>query len=247
MSISSIGSSSFSFDGVLSGLNTTEIISKLVSLQRGPLNQLKKQQTDVQSRDTAYQAVKAKVASFQSSVQTLLLSTSINAKTATSSTPTIDTATANADALNGPFSVNVIKLATATSAKSSAVIGQPADLTPTTLLSSANIAVTPTSGTFTINGQTITITVGAGGDTWSSLQSKISTATGDAVTLNLGANGVSLTSNSPMQLGAATDTSNFLSAARLLSAAQTGTGPYTVASNQPLGAALVTAQLSNAN
>ena len=247
MSIGSVGSSSFSFDGVLSGLNTTDIISKLMSLQKGQLTQLQKQQTTVQTRDTAYQAVKAKVSAFQGAVQTLLLSSSINAKTATSTSPTIATATANPDALNGPFSVNVIHLATATSVRSSAVLGKPADLAPTTKLSSANLAVPPTSGSFTLNGHAVNITVGPGGDTWSSLQTKISDATGGAVTLNLGANGVSLTSSSPIQLGAPTDTSNFLTAAHLLSAPQTGSGPYSVASSQPLGEAVVTAPLSSAN
>jgi flagellar hook-associated protein 2 len=158
----------------------------------------------------------------------------------------VATAAANASAVNGPFTVNVIRLATASSVASGAAIGQAADTTGTTLLSNARLATPATSGSFTINGHVANITVGAGGDTWSSLQSKISTATSGAVTLNLGANGVSLTSNTPMQLGAASDTSNFLSATHLLSAAQTGSGPYTIASNQPLGAAVVTAPLSSA-
>ena len=243
MSISPLGSS-FSFDGVLSGLNTTDIISKLISLEQGPLNQLKKQQTAIQSRDAAYQAVRTRLASFQGSLQTLLLSSSVNARSATSATPTIATATANADALNGTFSVNVINLATATSVQSSAAIGTAADLAPTTQLGSARLALPATAGTFTVNGQSITI---ATTDTWSSVQSKISTATSGAVTLNLGANGVSLTAASPMQLGAAADTSNFLSAVHLMTAPQTGSGPYTVASNQPLGAAIAVNPLSSAN
>jgi flagellar hook-associated protein 2 len=250
MSIGSLGSSaqpSFSFDGVLSGLNTTDIISKLLSLDKGPLIALQKQQHQVQARDTAYQAVKAKVAGFQTAVQNLLLASSVNAKTATSATPAVATATANSSALNGPFTVNVLQLATATSVKSSAAIGNAANMAGTTLISNANLALPATSGTFTINGQSISITVGAGGDTWSSLQSKISSATGGAVTLNLGANGVTLTSASPMQIGASTDTSNFLSAIHALGAPQTGSGPYTVTNNQPLGAAQAANPLSSAN
>src|SRR5438477_11881699 len=119
MAISSLSSStSFNFDGVVSGLQTGSIISKLMQLEQGPLNQLNKQQANVQSRDTAYQAVAAKATSLQSAVQSLLLESSINGKTATSSAIGTATATANASAINGSFSVNVASLATATSATS---------------------------------------------------------------------------------------------------------------------------------
>ncbi len=49
-----------------------------------------------------------------------------------------------------------------------------------------------------------------------------------------------------MQLGAATDTSNLLSALHLTGAAQTGSGPFTIASNQLLGEALTTTSMSSA-
>lgn len=248
MSISSITSAlsqpSLSFDGVASGLNTTDIISKLMSLEQGQLTALQTQQTTIQTRDKAYQAVKSKVTSFQSAVQTLMQSNSVMGKTASSATPTVATATASSSALNGSFSLNVQKLATATSVTSGLAVGKAADLTSTTQLASANLAIAPTAGTFTLNGQAITVGTT---DTWADVQNKISTATGGAVSLNLGTNGVSLTSSSPMQLGAATDTSNFLSALHLQGSPQTGTGPYTVASNQPLGSALASAPLSSAN
>jgi flagellar hook-associated protein 2 len=244
MSINSLSSNTaFNFDGVVSGLQTGSIITKLMQLEQGPLNQLTKQQATVTSRDTAYQAIAAKASSLQSAVQSLLLQSSTNGKLATSSATGTATATANANAVNGSFIVNVINLATATSATSSGSLGTPANLAPGTQLTSAGLAVAPTAGTFTINGQSITL---AAGDTWSSLQSKISTATSGAVTLNLGANGVSLTSATPVQLGATTDTSNLLSSLALAGAAQTGSGPYTVASKQLLGEAVVTNSLSTA-
>src|SRR5918911_5625756 len=115
MSIGSISSQpSLNFDGVLSGLNTTDIISKLMSLDQGQLTALRTRQTQVQNRDKAYQTVKSKVASFQSAVQTLLLSGSVIGKTATSASPSVATATASSSALNGSFSGNVPKPATAT-------------------------------------------------------------------------------------------------------------------------------------
>src|SRR5579859_1001114 len=125
---------SFNVDGVVSGLNTSALITQLMTLSQAPLNQLTAQQTAVQARDAAYQAISSQLITFQGSVQNLLLSTSINAKISTSSVPTVATATANPSAINGNFSITVNNLATATAARSSAVLGSPADLTPTTLL-----------------------------------------------------------------------------------------------------------------
>ncbi|HEV7665456.1 MAG TPA: flagellar filament capping protein FliD [Chloroflexota bacterium] len=238
------GTSSFNVDGVVSGLKTTDIINALMTLQKAPLNQLTKQQSKVQARDAAYQELSAKVVTFQGSVQNLLLSSAVNAKAATTSAPTVATATANSSAVNGSFSINVGNLATATSATSNGTLGSAATLSPATLVSAAGLSLQPSNGTFTVNGQTVMLVAG---DTWSSLQSKISTATGGTVSLNLGANSVSLTSAAPVQLGSPSDTSNFLSAARLLGAAQTTSGGvYTTASNQLLGAAVTSNPLSTA-
>src|SRR5713226_4628718 len=245
MAVSST-SSGFNFDGVVSGLHTGDIITKLMQLEQAPITQLQVQQAKLQARDKAYQDVAAKATSLQSSVSALLLQGALIGKTASSSLTTVATATAGASAVNGTFGVNVISMATATSATSNATLGNAANMAPATKLASAGLATTPSSGTFTINGTAITVDASSTGDTWSSLQSKISTATGGAVTLNLGANGVSLSAASPMQLGAATDTSNLLSALHLTGAAQTGSGPFTIASNQLLGEALTTTSMSSA-
>jgi flagellar hook-associated protein 2 len=245
MSVSST-SSGFNFDGVVSGLKTGDIITKLMQLEQAPITQLQKQQAKLQARDKAYQDVAAKATGLQSAVSALLLQGSIIGKTASSSLTTVASATAGASAVNGTFSVNVLSMATATAATSNATLGNAANMAPATKLASAGLATTPTSGTFTINGTAITVDTSSTGDTWATLQSKISTATGGAVTLNLGANGVSLSAASPMQLGAATDTSNLLSALRLTGAAQTGSGPFTIASNQLLGEALTTTAMSSA-
>ncbi len=245
MAVSST-SSGFNFDGVVSGLKTGDIITKLMQLEQAPITQLQVQQAKLQARDKAYQDVAAKATSLQSSVSALLLQGALIGKTASSSLTTVASATAGASAVNGTFGVNVISMATATAATSNATLGNAANMAPATRLASAALATTPTSGTFTINGTAITVDASSTGDTWSSLQSKISTATGGAVTLNLGVNGVSLSAASPIQLGAATDTSNLLSALHLTGAAQTGSGPFTIASNQLLGEALTTTAMSSA-
>jgi flagellar hook-associated protein 2 len=236
--------SAFNVDGIVSGLKTADIIAQMMKLSQAPLNQLTAQQAAVQKRDDAYQAISAQMLLFRGSVQNLLLSNAVNAKLAASSAPTVATATANATAVNGSFSVNVIKLATATSATSSGVIGAPSDLSSGTMVSAAGLSIAPTAGVFTVNGHSVTL---GASDTWATLQASIATATAGAVTLNLGANGVSLTSSSPMQLGSPTDSSNILSAANLLGAAQTSpAGVFTIASSQLLGEAQTNGPLSSA-
>ena len=71
-----------------------------------------------------------------------------------------------------------------------------------------------TAGTFTVNGAQITI---AGTDTLQSVLNKITTATSGAVTASYDASTdeITLASSSPVVLGSATDTSNFLQAAQL--------------------------------
>src|SRR3954470_15523076 len=103
----SISSSSFNFDGVASGLNTSSIIDKMMSVSRAPLTRLQNKQTLVQNRDKAYQALKAQVSSFQSSLKTLLRPSNVNAKSGTSTMTTVATVTANSDAINGTFGLTV--------------------------------------------------------------------------------------------------------------------------------------------
>src|SRR6266508_874282 len=85
--------SSFNFDGVISGLQTSSIIDKMMSLSRAPLTRLQNQQSVVQTRDKAYQALKAQVSSFQSALKTLLRPSNVNAKLGTSSSTSVATVT----------------------------------------------------------------------------------------------------------------------------------------------------------
>src|SRR3569833_960197 len=110
-STSGSGSSSFNFDGVVSGLNTTSIINAMLAQDKAPLTAKTNQQTKLKIVDAAYQAIKSQLSSFQGSVQALLLSTGVQTKLAASSATGVATATANASAANGSFTLNVINLA----------------------------------------------------------------------------------------------------------------------------------------
>lgn len=249
-------SSALSFNGVVSGLNTTSIIQALMSLDQAPLTQLQNQQSKAQARDSAYQKIQTQVQSFQTALQTLLTASNVNAKSVSSSTSSVATATATSSAVNNSFTLNVTRLATATSVKSGTPIAQ--GVTPGNPLSTAGMSITPTTGTFTLNGVQINVT---STDTLTSLLNKMtdSTAGGSGVgtgvtaTLVNDANGnpnyIKLTpiagNTNAIQLGATGDTSNFLAAADLVATGVTGGGSAgAVQSGQPLSATSTGANLS---
>jgi flagellar hook-associated protein 2 len=238
----------------------------MMAREQGPLNQLKAQQTDVQNRDAAYQAIETKVNTLQSSLHTLLLPSNVNAKAVASTFTTVATATASSGAANATYSLNVDHLATATTVSSAtfdgtnwntATIG--AGLNPTAAIESSGFAIAPTKGTFTINGKQIRIGDANGNSTGQSLQDvidAINATPGIDVTASITqdpATGkydyISLHSNDgkPIQLGAGDDTSNFLTAARLVATglASSGSVSADITSAAPLGGANTNALLSD--
>jgi flagellar hook-associated protein 2 len=253
MAVNSISSTSgFNVDGILSGLKTSDLITQLSSAERNAITQLQTKRQKIVDRDKAYQDLNARVTGFQATLKTLLLSSSVNGRTAASASPLIATAIANADAASGTFSVNVLVQASSTTLTSGTAVGTPAaadmagNVDSSVLLKDAGLTLPVTAGTITINGQTITIDPNT--MTWAQVNTAIQTATSSAASLTFGNNRVSLVSpGNPMQIGAATDTSNFLSATHLLGAAQVNvSGNYTVASNQLLGGAVTSGALSSA-
>lgn len=219
----------FSIDGIVSGLQTQDLISKLSALERRPITVLQTKIDRENARLKALQAIKTRLTSLQGTLGQLVQRGSINVKVATTDTsttlPTILTATANADAINGSFKVTVSQLATPTKAVSTGPIGQVINKTAT--LANAGFRVIPITtnsqgqpATFTINGQTITVdaTTTLDDGTANSVIAKINAA-GANVTASLVAdadgradNRLQLVSSAgqTIQVGALGDTSNLL-------------------------------------
>ncbi|MFN8034901.1 MAG: flagellar filament capping protein FliD [Acidimicrobiia bacterium] len=102
-----------SIDGLISGLNTTQIISQLMQVESQPQAQLKNAKASAQSIVTAYQAINAKFVAFQAAARGLNKDAGWQAYAATTSDGTAVAATAGTGALPGSLSFVVNKLAQA--------------------------------------------------------------------------------------------------------------------------------------
>jgi flagellar hook-associated protein 2 len=248
---SSASSAPISMAGLVSGLDTKSMIQQLIDAQKGPANimqgkvSLKKQEVsaigDVNTRLTN---LLTQIQSFSSSTYLLGRSTMVSPGGATQTV----SATADSTAAVGSFKVTVDTLATATSLTSGAPIGAGVVAAGTPLSTASVLGTAVTSGTITVDGVavsidatkdlnynigqiqaanpnlTVTVVPDAPGHPANRLQ--ITDGTGAAVTLGAGA-----------------DTSNFLSAAKLLAS----TGGSTRMSTGDVGGAQTGGPLARAN
>ncbi|WEK53897.1 MAG: flagellar filament capping protein FliD [Candidatus Cohnella colombiensis] len=111
--------------GFSSGLDIDELVKKMMSTQKAPLNKLNQQKTVIEWQREQYRTLNSKLVDFRNNkLSTFGLSNSIGAKQATiTGNSSAVTATASSSAVNGSMSINVTSLATAANAKSTAGIG----------------------------------------------------------------------------------------------------------------------------
>lgn len=246
----------FQISGLASGLDTNSIVQKLVAVYTAPEQIVQAQEQVTQEKQAAWTDIQTKMQALQTAIQTLQGASAADGKVGTTTPPSGGTAalsiTATPEAALGNFTVNVQSLATTGILSGGANISAPitgAQAT-TSPLTSLNFGVTPTLGTFTVNGTAITVDsattlLGASGDT---LQAQLSAAgvTMTAITSGGNVTGVQLTAATPLQLGAPGDTSNMLTTLRLTTAAPTG-GGTTIQSNGSLSGSALTTALPSLN
>lgn len=94
-------------------LDVNAIVTSLMSIERQPITKLNTKQTEYQAKLTAVSLIKSKVDAFQTAVQALSnpSSGSFVAFTATSSDPTVFSASASSSAVAGGYTLDVINLA----------------------------------------------------------------------------------------------------------------------------------------
>ena len=247
-------SSALALSGLASGINWTSIINEMLAAEAAPETQMTTEETTDNSKKTAYQTIGTDLTTLATDATTLSNPGFFNSRTTTLSDPSVASATAASGTAMGNYTFKVNTLAT-----DSMQLGSTASapLSPTNdvsslVLSSAGFATPVTAGTFTVNGQTITVSTS---DTLQDVFNNIYAATENgpngaagAVTasyipLNNGSGDqIELSSSSAITLGSDTDTSNFLQSAELYN---NGTG--TVTSAAPLGGVNLSNTLDNAN
>jgi flagellar hook-associated protein 2 len=240
--------SSLSFDGIVSGLNTSQIIEKLLSVERQPLVRLQQRKTDLQATLDLIRSINTSLLNLQTAVSKLTSRSSIGAKQASASSSAV-AATASSDALTGSFRVVVSRLASPTRVSSSGPAGMAVDASVP--LASAGFAVAPTYGSFTLS--VYNPTTGAFNSAVIAVDSNTVLSNGtdapgdNTILAKINAAGLGITASLSsdaygrqnllrlegpagytIQVGAGGDTSNFLQVAKLYDAAPKGLSAATV-------------------
>jgi flagellar hook-associated protein 2 len=142
--------STFSVDGLVSGLDTSSLVSQLMQIERIPRNRLQNQVTQQTSTISAYQAVASALKKLDDAAKAL---TDSRAWTGVTATVTGDgvSATARAGAPVAPFDLTVEQLATATTFTTSAAYRMddaviPADTIDITKADGTLVSLQPASG-----------------------------------------------------------------------------------------------------
>lgn len=105
--------STFSIDGLISGLNTTEVIHKLLEIERAPIRRLEARKAEVNARITAWRAVNTKLTSLEDRAAALATSLTYLAAKASSTDPSVVVASASPGATLGTYTLTVNRLASA--------------------------------------------------------------------------------------------------------------------------------------
>ncbi|MCR4420143.1 MAG: flagellar filament capping protein FliD [Clostridia bacterium] len=155
--------------GLASGLDTEEIISQLMEIERAPVTRLETRKTELEAQKSAWTEIRTALLSLSGSLLTLRLSSTFNARTVTSSDQTVVYGTATASAAEGTYKITVTQLAQAHKIASNHQIEQ--------------ISIEGTLS-ITVDGNDRDIALEVG-DTLAEIRDKINTGAGDIVTATI--------------------------------------------------------------
>lgn len=237
-------SSSLGLSGLASGFDWKSFVDQMISVESAPITRMTLEQTQNTAKVAKLELLGAKISSLQTAAQQLGGAGVFNSRKVASTTSGSTWAvTADAGAPVGSYKLSVSQLASTARIDGGAGISSP--LSATSDVSGLTIANLPTAaavtaGSFTVNGQKVAVALT---DSLQDVFDAISTATGGEVTASYDSatDKVTLSGSSTVMLGAANDTSNFLSVMRL---GNNGTASVTSASG--LGAAALYGPLASA-
>jgi flagellar hook-associated protein 2 len=233
-----------SISGLASGFDWKTMVSQLASAERAPEAAWQASKSTLAQKNNAYGSIKSYLNNLQADVQKLKDATLYNNRSAQMTDATIATASADSAATVGTYTFNISQLATTAQTSGTSNISNA--ISPDGNLSSvtvgtAGFSMPVTAGTFSINGKQVAI---ASTDSLQQVFDNIAAATGNAVTAsyNSTTDKMTLTSASPITLGSAADTSNFLQVAQLYN-----NGAGAVSSTSALGRARVSAAMADSD
>src|ERR1017187_6443348 len=243
MSVAASASSSApTLSGLASGMDWTSIINEMVTIQQQPEKQMQAQQAILTSEGAAYTSLGTDLAALQKDVTALMSPIFFDSRTAASGNAALASATAATGTSLGTYTFKFTQLASEASWQGATAAVNPLSDTDSlagVTVGSAGFATPVTAGTFRVNGKQITI---ASTDTLQSVLSQITTATGVAASYSAATDEITLSSGSPIVLGNANDTSNFLQVAQLYN-----NGGNSIASASALGGVNLGKVLSSSN
>lgn len=111
MSINAVGQPVFQLGGLASGLNTADIVSKLVQVERMPETLMQQKQVTLNKKKSAWMQVNTLMAAFNTSMLNLKNTSTWNTSKVTSSDPSVLTASGTST-VTGSYNVVVNNLAT---------------------------------------------------------------------------------------------------------------------------------------
>ncbi|WP_380161792.1 flagellar filament capping protein FliD [Kineococcus sp. R86509] len=127
--MSTVSSTSNAVDGLISGLDTTSIIAKLLSVDAAPQTQLKSNVSTAQTKVAALQGVNTRMSALQTAAQNLTKAATWTAAKATSTSDGV-AVSASSTAVPGSLNVFVDQLASGRSVMTQAVATTAGDGTP---------------------------------------------------------------------------------------------------------------------
>lgn len=232
-------SGGFNVGGLITGLDTNNLIRQLLELERAPIARLQQRIRGLESEQTAVSDLRSQLLTLRNRVQDFRLSDRFDRFAATvPEDANLAASVTGANPTTGTFSVDVVQLATATVAKGGRL---GAAINSGAPLASSGISTNIDAGSFTING--VTFNVDPSAQSLNDVLNDINasgagvTATYDAVTDTVTFENAGPGDTSVINFGADADTSNFLSAIGVKGAFQsTGAGGSTqVTSSRHLG------------
>lgn len=242
-----MASTAFQVAGLASNFDWKTFVDQIIDLERAPAKRLEGEKVTNNTKVTLLTSLGTKLTALKDAAAGLKTDGLFGQRTAKSATSgSTWTATAASDTATGSYKIAVSQLATSARLSGNTNIGSA--LNPTTDdVSALTLATLPigqavTAGTFTVNGEQVTIALT---DSLEDVFDAISTATSGDVTASYDhlTDKVTLTStNGEVMLGAANDTSNFLRALKL-----GNNGTNTTASSAALGTVKTTATLATSN